>query len=1117
MSTYVQKAPDSSFIDLVEDDDFKRDLVRFFSGGRYKYTKDEIKEMGFENLTKDFIEHMRAQSVNEVTATKDLNYVRNKDFSYKGKQAFGRLTQAWDNSKDAGTGFFDGLGDFAEGVVTAPSTYLGFASFGLGKVGAKVASKGVQLAVRAGLKETLKKNVVKSSIARQSLKEGAIGTGTGAAVSGFQGKQQGETREELGVGPEYTAKDLIFDSTVGAVAEGTFGAATGYISGRIGRRRAKEVADVMLERNTTFKKQAEEAAKKSLGTIKAASDAEKKQAMNIVADVEDILSARAGVKGAKIKARLDPERVAKGRAILNAMSDPKANPEFSSGLSVQTMRGIAAASVDLMRELKLDTKGGDIRITEAIANKLRDGEAQEVFTILKNVKDKYGLSKDEFSMIYLSEVSRAGQTLGFQSAIKRGAKIDVDKASDIDVLFSKGASSISSQDAQEISAAAVRNSRNVGLRFLQDLDTMRISFMTSQPATTMRNLTNVGILIGTDMVDQVNKAIYKGITGDASQIKTFIPNMTSVIRGLSFNNTEAKLLRQIMLEEMPEQSMRLYNQAMRLEVGMESSGVLAKVGRFVNMANTLSDSVFKEGIFYGNLDRQFRDKGMSMSDWLRSNTKLEDLPEGIDLNLAVDDANRLTMQRDFRDADSVLASTTRALVKVNRKVPFLISEGMGVPFPRYLGNHMQMVSDYFPVFGEMLHRSGLTEGAKDDATRYARQATGAMMLFAGYQIAKDRDGEVDYGSIKNELGAQEDLKPLLGATMLHMYLGDQYWRYENGLPTSFEDNEQFTKDLIDVLGGIPEFSFDLGIATGPIVAVYKDGSDAASSEFRKKLGDFFATFTMPGAIARDLIGQADYDQAGNPYTRELALTDDVKLDYSGAEMTNRALRMLPDVRSVQYLQSFNDETDIAYYDFDNPVARGKVNPALKQITGRTAEPPLTSLQKEMSRYNLKNWQIYGSTATKSANIDLVLRERLAKSMYKDFENWKSKAPASKKYGEMTYDEIVASDSISNLDKANLLEGWIRKKIRKEKEQVEALFDSFVAESPVKARGYIRNNYIIYSKGKEGKQNLDTAAQTLGFKTADEYLSESETISDELTRRMKLLAIVPNIRENEPYE
>jgi hypothetical protein len=441
---------------------------------------------------------------------------------------------------------------------------------------------------------------------------------------------------------------------------------------------------------------------------------------------------------------------------------------------------------------------------------------------------------------------------------------------------------------------------------------------------------------------------------------------------------------------------------------------------------------------------------------------------------------------------------------------------MGVPFPRYLGNHIQMISDYTPVFGEILHRSGLAEGAKDNATRYARQATGAMMLFAGYKIAEMRDGEVDYGSIKNELGAQEDLKPLLGAAMFHMYLGDQYWRRKNGLPYSLteENNDKLKKDAQDVFGGIPEFSFDLGIPLDIMSAVRKG---EMTPDLEKRFGNFFATFTMPGAIARDLIGQADYDQAGNPFTRELAITDDVKLDYSGSEMTNRALRMLADVRSIQYLQSFNDETDIAYYDFDNPVARGKVNPALKQITGRTAEPPLTTLQKEMSRYNLKNWQIYGSIAPKSANIDLVLRDRLAKSMYKDFEKWKSTAPASEKYGEMTYDEIVASDSISNLDKANLLEGWIKKKILKEKEDVEEMLDSFAAESPVKARGYIRNNYIIYSKGKEGKQNLDTAAQTLGFKTADEYLAESDTVSDELERRMKLLAIVPNIRENEPYD
>ena len=58
---------------------------------------------------------------------------------------------------------------------------------------------------------------------------------------------------------------------------------------------------------------------------------------------------------------------------------------------------------------------------------------------------------------------------------------------------------------------------------------------------------------------------------------------------------------------------------------------------------------------------------------------------------------------------------------------------------------------------------------------------------------------------------------------------------------------------------------------------------------------------------------------------------------------------------------------------------------------------------------------------------------------------------------------------SIFDLANMSAPFIRvasnrTKIRKEREQVEALFDSFVAENPVKARGYIRNNYIIYSKG-----------------------------------------------------
>ena len=1121
MAGYIDKAPDTNFVDLVEDDDFKRDLVRFFSGGRYKYTKDQMREIGFEGLTKEFVEHMRAQSWNEVTAVKDLNYVKNKDFSQKGKDAFGRLLQAWDNTEQVGSTWGDAIGDFSEAVLTAPSTYLGLGSFGLTKLGAKAGAKATQLAVRAGLKEATQKNVVKTGVKRSVLneakKEAAIGFGTGITVGGIQAGAQGETREEVIEDFEYTGRDLIYDSLIGGVTEGAVGGAGGYLSGVLGRGRQNKIDDILKERGKVFAEEAEKAAERSLGTISGASPAQKKAAQTIIADLDDILSARAGVKGAKLKGRLDPERVSKGQAILASMTDPKANPEFSSGLSAHTLRGIAAASVDLMNEFKLDTQGGEIRITEAIANAMQGEGSERVFNILNTVKDKYGLSKEEFSLIYMAEVSRAGQTLGFQSAIKRGGEIRR-TATPIDVLFAKGASSISGVDAKEISAAAIRNETTGAIYgFFQDLDTLRVSFMTSQPATTARNVMSTGILMGADMSDQVFKAIFQGMKGDTTGIKNIIPNTSAILRGMTMNKTEAQLLRQIMLDEMPEESRRLYSEAMRLEIGMESNSILAKAGRAANFANTLTDTALKEAIFYGALDRQFRDQGLSMTDWLRSNTKLDNLPDGISIDAATKEANSMTMQDTFRDADSLVGTTTRSLVRLNRKVPFLVSTFAGVPFPRYLGNHIQKMSEYAPLFGEALHQAKITQGPEDAATRYARQATGAMMLWGGYELANQRQGEVDYGSVKNtliqEIGDDADLKPLLGATMLHMYVGDQLWRKQNNLPMSIDDAEQFKRDMADVLGGIPEFSFDLGLATGPILAMLTEGNDAAVEQARRQFGDFLATYTMPGAIARDVVGQMSYDQAGAPYTRDLAEGTDVSLIGAGEpseEMKNRALRFAPDLLFLQYTQSFNGETDLSYYDFDNPVARGKIDPGLKQITGITGEPPTTALQREMSKYNLKNYQLYTNTTAKTANVDLVLRHRLAKTMYKDFEDWKKNAPASTRYGEMTYNEISEDSSIDNADKKAILEGWIKGRISEEKQNVEDMFDSFVAENPIKARGFIRNNYTVYARSKDGRRNLDTAAQMINGSSAEEYLAGSETVQDEIERRMKLLATVPNI-------
>jgi len=91
MEDYIESATDGVFTELKDDQGFRRDLVRFFSGDRYNYSIDEIKEKGAENLTAEFVEHMRKQSWNEVTALKDYNYVINKDSKRKGVDALEKV------------------------------------------------------------------------------------------------------------------------------------------------------------------------------------------------------------------------------------------------------------------------------------------------------------------------------------------------------------------------------------------------------------------------------------------------------------------------------------------------------------------------------------------------------------------------------------------------------------------------------------------------------------------------------------------------------------------------------------------------------------------------------------------------------------------------------------------------------------------------------------------------------------------------------------------------------------------------------------------------------------------------------------------------------------------
>ena len=183
--------------DLLENKDFFLDVTQFLK------ERNGVKEMlSPEEAYEQFMEHMRYHNVNEVTVLRDLEYAQNSN--NEGKLRFASLMDAFDRV-DEGISL-TGMLDYAEGVATAPSTYLGIATGGTGKLASMAGTQGAKLAVRKILAEATK------SAATASAVEGIIGYG--------QGLGQEAVRTETGLQEEITGDRALKTGLMSAVTAG---------------------------------------------------------------------------------------------------------------------------------------------------------------------------------------------------------------------------------------------------------------------------------------------------------------------------------------------------------------------------------------------------------------------------------------------------------------------------------------------------------------------------------------------------------------------------------------------------------------------------------------------------------------------------------------------------------------------------------------------------------------------------------------------------------------------------------------------------------------------------------------------------------------------------------
>ena len=1134
MTDYLDEVEGRNFMDLSENEQFQRDLVRVFNGSRFGLTREEIRERGPEGLADDFVRHMRFQSTNETTAINDLRYVRDTDNVPEDEiQAFGRLITAYDRSEGGGTGMLEGAWDYVSAFATSPSTLATVATGGWGlgtKLAARAAGKSTQLFIRDQVADLVRQGVATSQIRDRvagTVAGGAIRGGlTSAAVEGAVGAGQAaatlEVREEA-AGQEYTAGDVLRE----AVIAGTIGGGAGSAARAWDVRTQREVVTNLASRESAAILARQQAREAATTTITAADDTVAEAALDRAVNVAQLLEAR---EARTTLDPLDPELVERGNLLKREILSNTGDRAITAALDTNTVRGIAAATIDLTSRLDI---APNERISSAVSRALREGTLDT--EALTEIRNTYNLSREELSYIFLADLSEAGRTLAEASRISRAtsrragptvveaATRDVDEvAADLATLAQRDISTIAEADARGIVSQVYSGGNVLGgiYRTVQELDGVRIAFMTSQLGTTAANTATSAGNILIDISDNFWKNSLRLITGSTDAQgrvqRRWVGGTLSTLRGLTWGQAEARLTRQILLQDRPDEYNKLFFETTRAEVAMEGSSLLARAARGVNVLNTALDGVFKQATMYAGLDRGLRELndpniGRSLSEFLASGRSLDEIPEQV-LQRSFDDARRFTFQRLYTDDTSAFGEATRSVINLHQRLPFVVSAGLGVPFPRYIANHLEHINDYTPIgivtgglskLDTTLYRDVTLVGDafKTGTDRVARQITGASLIMLGAYSAAQKEGEIDYDQAITDAGVL-DLGRTTGPWLMNFLLGDLYYRWRNDLPIG-----NISEDMLEVALGTTDLGFQGGLVTA-VVESLREGR--ITEDLARGLGDIGATFTYPLTITRDLAGSINPDAAATPYTRDVfgGSLDEPETYGEGNyldEMLRRATRFLADVSFMQYTQTYNGRNDIPYYGPFNSQPLGSFNPLSRQF-GFAATPRPNQLQRELNRLRIEEFDLYTNSTVPNPAVDVVVRERLARSLPQRFYAWADQVEHGGIHAGRTYNQIE-----DDAQKELLIRNFISNEIRSQVDQVEEAYSSFLRDNPRAAAGYIRNMYVVdeqrLAKETNNDEIYDSAVSifTEGrYETAQQYLEEAETIYEELDRRQMIM-------------
>ena len=796
----------------------KRNPAVFESAKRFLADRHNMTNVKDEDVIDEFIEHFRSFDVNEMTTAGDYGYVSaaaadaTKKNDEKAKMRLADYRLLYQTFREMPAFYEEGgaenaFGDYVEGLLKAPSTYLGLLLPGYGKAAGVASSQAAKAAVAGTLRQAFQPQRIGSRMIQAAASNPVKTTIAGEAAFGaLQNLAAQKTELEADLRREFSNEELLVTSVASGVIPAA--AAVGLAKTGFSRFAERNVEDLL-----------DDADKATLANIKKANEAADETLLNVdkdlLEDTKEVLRA------------LDPERVAEGEAARTKIKDKVIQeqeaaagttlpddefdfiPTFDIILDPSKKKRVFAMGMDLVQRAGGRQQGE--RITETLGRGLRSMSEDEIKTDFNvgEIFEKYDLTPDDFASLFMADVSAAARTLQGASSVRKLLDASFDDLFGLNAqrkgdlygavqTFEKEGSAGVRRFLEK--ADAVTDDVQVGvagrmLNGVRSADALRLAFMTSQTGTTVRNTVSGAARVGIDVVTKaVDRGISKVLPGQKSLVGKANEDVFSVLFGIT-NKKEAMAIEAVFKSGFSAKASQMFRELQDIvdATNMKSGVKLDKmraIGANLNALNQASDNMFKRAAFVGSLKRQLNElfsaeiragnktqadfKEFNLRDIVREGRfkGFFSTTEGkVILDKAVEESLYFTYQKT---PDS---PTARAIISGIHKAPFLTTSL--VPFPRFIANAMRFTYEYSPLY---LMDAGFVRFAAKNQDNYeelskALVGTGFLMGAVAYRMS-EHAGE-NWWEGKKADGSTYDLRPFFPAAPF-LFLGDLVARAFDG-------------------------------------------------------------------------------------------------------------------------------------------------------------------------------------------------------------------------------------------------------------------------------------------------------------------------------------------------